>query len=1372
MNWNAATSGRRALLILAGGASMALGGLALIGWLFHIPALTRSGTSFVPMVANTAAGFLVDGLALILISIWRPRAAMACAALSSLVAVLTLAEYGLSVDLGIDQVLAVDTIIQRSAHPGRMAPNAAFCFVLCGLALCCAARRRSSVRTPTLVGVPGAVVLAIGIVSVMGYAADFPTYAWGHWTQMAANASLGFTVLGLGIVSVALLGVNPRSDAPARWPAVATGCAGLTITLSFAYGLARELQFHADRVVQLGLLLGKEMTESAITGLREHQTFLVWAASVIGTVGSVLLGSVVELALTSRRRAEALQSANQNLQKEIGDRKRAEEMMHASEDRFRSAFEHAPYGMCLSAIDGRLLQVSQSYCELVGRSERELLAGNWLELTHPDDLGVSQAAVKRLLSGQDACVEFEKRYIGSRGKIIPARVKTSLLRDPAGRPSHFIAHVEDITGRKAAEAALQEREERFRTAFEYAPFGLALTARDGRILQVNATLCHMLGYSEEELLDLRWEGIHHPDDVELSRQALGQLERDLPEWVEFERRYLHKEGQVVWVRIRLSLVVDSSEIWHYVAHIEDITERKRSEEAIRTSEERVGLLLDSAAEAIYGIDLEGNCTFANPACLRMLGYTDSKAVIGKNLHRLNHHTRPDGSPYPVSECRIFATAQRGDGIHIDDEVLWRTDGTSFPSECWSHPVITDGKVVGTVVAFLDITQRKAAEEELVKAKEMAEAANVAKSRFLANMSHEIRTPMNGVIGMARLLLDSDLPSEHRRYAEVVRNSAETLKSLLDHVLDLSKLEAGKVTLECLDFDLRQVLEGVVEMLAIGAGHKGLELTCLVAPEAALLLRGDAVRLRQVVSNLAANAIKFTDRGDVAIRVKTASDDASKVTLDFAISDTGIGIPKDRAGALFSPFVQADDSTTRKYGGTGLGLAISRQLVEMMGGRIGFESEEGQGTTFRFTAVFEKQPAGPAIRPIHPGDFHDVKVLVLDDRQSNREVVSTLLTSWGCRTSVAADGTSALALLLQSAQEGDPFHMALVDKDMPGADGEEIARRIATDPRLAGIRLLLMTPFGDRVSAVVPRAPPWSACVSKPIMEARLREALTEALGRAAAADPPPARHALPVILPSPRGQQARILLAEDHPINQEVALAILGRLGFDADPVSNGAEAVRALQTTDYDLVLMDCEMPEVDGYEATRQIRDPRTGALNPRVPIVAVTANAMPGDREKCLQHGMDDYLPKPIEPEAVAQVLARWLGQPKAIGKSVPEKETVKPPVDRIFNRTGLMKRLAGHSALAGRLVHEFLADTPSQLRILRKQTEDGDAPSARRQAHKLKGAAANLSAEALRAVAFQAEQAAISGQLNRLAELLPAMEGEFERVKAAMQSSDWG
>jgi CheY-like chemotaxis protein len=554
----------------------------------------------------------------------------------------------------------------------------------------------------------------------------------------------------------------------------------------------------------------------------------------------------------------------------------------------------------------------------------------------------------------------------------------------------------------------------------------------------------------------------------------------------------------------------------------------------------------------------------------------------------------------------------------------------------------------------------------------------------------------------------------------------------------------------------------------------LELTCLVAPETPSNVRGDPGRLRQVIVNLAANAVKFTERGEVSIGVELERQDAQRTRLRFSIADTGIGIRKDRAAALFSPFVQADESTTRRFGGTGLGLAISKQLAELMGGEIGFASEEGKGSTFWFTAVLEKQPERLET-PSGPGaELGKFKALIVDRSKANRLTVCTLLRSWGCRVREAGDAASALALLGDAARSGDRFDVVFIDQGGPGASGEDLAARIAADPGLRDTVLLLMTAIGEPDSD--PRAksaaPAFAARIRKPILETRLRETLTAALytqkaaGNAAA---PQFSHITP--FPGPTKKLARILLAEDNRTNQEVAIAMLDRLGYAASAVSSGAEVVEALKRAAYDLVLMDCEMPELNGCEATRLIRDPATGTLDPKVPIIALTAAAMPGDRAMCLAAGMDDYLSKPVETEEFAEKLAKWLsGRPPAVA---PAKPAAACAVDTAaaFDQAGLLKRLMGNQALAETVARGFLEDLPRQLRSLRRHLEDGDATSAHRQAHTLKEAAASVSANGLRAVALEAEQVALRGKLREVTELLPVVEHQVERFKSALENVGW-
>jgi two-component system, sensor histidine kinase and response regulator len=672
---------------------------------------------------------------------------------------------------------------------------------------------------------------------------------------------------------------------------------------------------------------------------------------------------------------------------------------------------------------------------------------------------------------------------------------------------------------------------------------------------------------------------------------------------------------------------------------DEVTERKRVEKVQREGEERVRLLLESTAEAIYGVDLDGDCIFCNASCVRMLGYGSPPELLGKNMHRLMHHSRADGTPLPDDACRIYQAFRVGKGAHVDDEVLWRKDGSCFPAEYWSYPILREGECIGSVATFLDITERKRAEAELMKAKEVAEAANRAKSTFLATMSHEIRTPMNGILGMTELVLDTDLTAEQRDSLGLVRLSAESLLTVINDILDFSRIEAGKLELESIPFDLRESLGETMKALGLRAQQKGLELVYEVQAEVPEAVLGDPGRVRQIIVNLVGNAIKFTERGEILLSVTQAEESSEAASLHFAVKDTGVGIPADKQQSIFEAFSQADGSMARKYGGSGLGLTICKRLVDLMDGRIWVESLVGQGSTFHFTIRLAIQNAlWTRTVPLPPEELRNLPVLIVDDNFTNRRVLQEMLNRWGMRPTAVEGGRTALQELEIANSTGCSFPLILLDGQMPDMDGFTLAEHIQKNPELVGATIMMLTSAGQVGDAARCRALGISAYLVKPIRQGELLDSIRHVLQKA------PEKKSVPLITRHSlreRRNRAQILLVEDNAVNQILATRLLEKRGYVVSVTGDGQAALVALEKDSFDLVLMDIQMPGMDGFEATGAIRA-KEKLTGEHTPIIAMTAHALRSDQERCISAGMDAYVSKPIRTSELFSTIESLLAK----------------------------------------------------------------------------------------------------------------------------------
>ena len=998
--------------------------------------------------------------------------------------------------------------------------------------------------------------------------------------------------------------------------------------------------------------------------------------------------------------------------------------------------------------------------------------------------------------------ENEWTYVRKDGSRFPVLLSVTALRDGEGNITGFLGIGSDITARKQAERRLSVQYAATRALAQSATFAEAAP----KILQA---ICESLGWGlgafwrvDRDQNVLRYvEGWHTPSvNVEeftsISKQTAFQSGVGLPGrvWATAQPHWISdvtidtnfprapvaaREGLHAALGFPIVLAGEVLGVMEFFSHsiqppddhllemisnigsqIGQFIERRQAEKELKESEEQLQAIMDNSPAVIFLKDVQGRYILINRRFEKLFHVTKQE-VAGKTAHDVFPREMADA--FRAHDLRVFEAdaALESEELAPHDDNLHTYLSIKFP--------LRDSAGVPYAICGIstDITERKRMEADLAKARDAALESTRQKAEFLANMSHEIRTPMNAVIGMSGLLLDTTLTADQREFAETVRSSAEALLTLINDILDFSKIEAGKLTFETMDFDLPGAVEGAVDLVAEAAQAKGVELFSLVYSDVPAQLRGDPGRLRQVLTNLLSNAVKFTDQGEVIVRVTKDSEIDDWAVLRFAVSDSGIGIREDAQRRIFGAFSQADGSTTRRYGGTGLGLAISKQLVEMMGGVMGVESAPGSGSTFWFTAKFQKQPEETTRRKTPRAHLEGLRVLVVDDNATNRALVHHQITSWGMRNGSAASGEEALRDLRREAAARDPYDIAILDMQMPEMDGLMLARAIKSDPAIKETRLLMMTSLGRRDDVAI-REAGVEVCLTKPVKQSHLLDCLATLVGEGTV----PQKRAATVTSANAaeRRQQLRILVAEDNIVNQRVALRQLQRLGYTADAVANGKEVLDALDRISYDIVLMDCQMPEMDGYEATKEVR--RREGDSRHATIIAMTANALEGDRERCLAAGMDDYISKPVKQDVLSAMLERWTQADDQRGASSllanwsqPESPTV---IDASMVAELRALQTSAEAHFFNHLIDLFIEETPARLAAMRTALGQADSQSLAHEAHALKGSCAHLGATRMSALCEILEEQGRGGSTAGASALLPVLEEEFDRVRTALDA----
>ncbi len=1056
----------------------------------------------------------------------------------------------------------------------------------------------------------------------------------------------------------------------------------------------------------------------------------------------------------------------------IAEQGAREQMLSQSVARFQELYDEAPVGYHELNAEGRITSVNRTELNMLGYTLEEMLGHYVWEFT--DNQEAARQAVAAKIAGSQPVHSFERVLRRKDGTSFPALIEDRLLRDARGNINGIRSTIQDISERKRIEKALRESEERHRTLIKSLPQRVFFKDCRSAFISVNDSFAGDLGMRPEDLIGKTDHDLFPKESADKYRAFdLRVIETRQSETLE-EVKVVEGHERIVEV-VKAPVIGDDGDVLGVLGLYTDITDRKQAEAALKESQGWLAAIFEASRD---GIVVEENdiIVYANKSFAHLYGYDKAEELIGKPTSIVQ---APSDNERMVEFGRKCSRGESTPSVYEFKGI--QKDETVIDAEA-SVSAFSIGDKSYIITSVRNIVERKRIMAELEETRDLALESVRLKSEFLANMSHEIRTPMNGVIGMTGLLLDTDLSDDQRDFAETIQSSADALLTIIDDILDFSKIEAGQLRFEKIDFDLRVAVEAPVELLAERAQAKALEFASLVYKDVPTLLRGDPGRLRQVLTNLLGNAVKFTERGEVVVCVSKERETEHHVTLRFEITDTGIGISEESQRRLFRPFTQADGSTTRKYGGTGLGLAISKQLVELMGGEIGIESAPNVGSTFWFTGAFEKQPEQAVKEALPAGavSLEGARVLIVDDNATNRKIFLHQTTSWGMIAAEAESGMQAIEMLRHAAAQDEPYDIAILDLMMPNMDGFQLANAIKSDQAIAGVRLVLLPSFGKRGHGEAARQTGIAAYLQKPVRQSQLYNCLTVVMsqpidGEVVSSTRLVTRHTLREVEATPNVSAAtsgvRILLAEDNAVNQKVALSQLQRLGYRADAVPNGREAIKALEKNHYDIILMDCQMPEMDGYEATEEIR--RSEGTAKRTTIIAMTANALESDRQRCLTVGMDDYISKPVKTEVLRQILDRWLEptngqapaaeiekQKSSLGK--PEEEAVDLSVLASYREV----EEAGQPGLINELIDLFIYHTREQLVALRGAVTKGDVQGIKTLTHTLKGGSANIGAHLMAKLGEELE--AKSGISVDTEVLIARLEAEFERVRGVLEA----